>query len=72
MRLHELFCVPASVVCTAWGIPYALRPDGFADPEASSMQVQTHVLTTGSPTRIQTWNIGSPKLDFGLPPWLTN
>eukprot|EP00957_Ditylum_brightwellii_P160783 12240681-Ditylum_brightwellii.AAC.1 len=37
---------------TAWGIPYALRPDGFADLEASLTQVQTYVSTTGKPTRI--------------------
>eukprot|EP00957_Ditylum_brightwellii_P084199 6402092-Ditylum_brightwellii.AAC.1 len=54
------------------GIPYALQQDGFTDPEASSTQVQTHVSTTGRPTRIQTWDIGSLKLGFSLPPWLTN
>eukprot|EP00957_Ditylum_brightwellii_P123269 9398898-Ditylum_brightwellii.AAC.1 len=68
MRLQELFCVPASVVCTAWGIPYTLQPDGFTDLEASLTQVQTHVSTTGRLTRIQTLDIGSPKLGFSLPP----
>eukprot|EP00957_Ditylum_brightwellii_P075262 5719178-Ditylum_brightwellii.AAC.1 len=68
MRHRELFCVPASVVRTAWGHPICTTTRQFTDPEASSTQVQTHVSTTGSPTRIQTWYIGSLPLGDSLPP----
>eukprot|EP00957_Ditylum_brightwellii_P112375 8567824-Ditylum_brightwellii.AAC.1 len=57
--LHKLFYTSASVVCTAWGIPYILQPDGSANLEASLMQVLTHISTTSRPTKIQTWDIGS-------------
>eukprot|EP00957_Ditylum_brightwellii_P129165 9852083-Ditylum_brightwellii.AAC.1 len=52
-------------------ITYVLQPDGSAYPEASSMQAATYVSTTGSLNRNQTCVFSSPKLSFGLPPWLT-
>eukprot|EP00957_Ditylum_brightwellii_P116559 8890933-Ditylum_brightwellii.AAC.1 len=52
-------------------ITYVLRPDGSADPEASSIQAATYVSTIGSLNRNQTFVFGSQKLGFSLPPWLT-
>eukprot|EP00957_Ditylum_brightwellii_P165620 12607876-Ditylum_brightwellii.AAC.1 len=52
-------------------IACALQPEGSAELEVSSPQATTYVSTTSGLGRNQTHAFGSPKLSFGLLPWLT-
>eukprot|EP00957_Ditylum_brightwellii_P043420 3292145-Ditylum_brightwellii.AAC.1 len=72
MRHRELFCVPASVVRTAWGHPICTTTRWVRRPGSFLNTGSDHVSTTGSPTRIQTWFISSLLLGDSLPPWVTN
>eukprot|EP00957_Ditylum_brightwellii_P079046 6011979-Ditylum_brightwellii.AAC.2 len=68
----QIFLIPTSAVCMLWGHHICATTRRFTDPEASLTQLLTCISTTGRPTRIQTWDIGSSKLGFSLPLWLTN